>query len=89
MSDEQFVSAEMWQDMAERVAVIEATLRLTTEQNEKMDKRQQEMMAKLDNIYRSMGMLNSGAKAVMWLGGTLGVFTYFGAWILNHLGFKQ
>ncbi len=84
-----FLSIEMWQDIAERVATIEQTLLAIVERDEKMEKTQAEMLKGITAISKAMNLLNGGARVVLWLGGLLGVFTYFGTWFMGWLGFKQ
>ena len=86
---EHSLSIEMWQDIAERVATIEETLRESAARDEKMEKTQAEMLQGITSISKSMSMLNGGARAFLWIGGALGVFGYFGTWFMGWLGFKQ
>ena len=86
---EHFLSIEMWQDIAERVATIEETLRESAARDEKMEKTQAEMLQGITSISESMSMLNGGARAFLWIGGALGVFGYFGTWFMGYIGFKQ
>lgn len=85
---QQQITPQMWQEIAERLASVETMLEVYARQNEEMDERQKKMLEAVQRISNFIERMNGGVRVVLWLGGVAGAIGSGIAWIIGHVSLK-